>query len=104
MIRALRRVSGVLPLTRWLTLPPSAITVLIVFSFAVVLACIYNAVHGIVALAITHIFVYAETRSTTGAATLTFVVSSERITTCKPTTTLGARVWAFARVKFGMAL
>jgi hypothetical protein len=50
MIRTLRRVPGILPLTRWLT--DAATSVFVVFAFAVVFASIDHAVHVPIGLAI----------------------------------------------------
>jgi hypothetical protein len=95
MIRTLRRVSGVLPLTRGLT-DASAVVVFIAFSIR--LASVNNAVHTAVVFAVTHLLVNAEAGPTACTATLALVVSGECIATCKPAATLEAGVRTFTSV------
>jgi hypothetical protein len=55
-IRTLRRVPGVLPLTRGL----ADATSIVVFITLVRLVCIYNAIHAFITFAIAHVLVDAE--------------------------------------------
>lgn len=95
MIRTLRRVSSVLPLTRGLT---NASTVVIFVALSIRFVGVHNTIHAVVTLAIAHILIDAETRPAACTATLTLVVSRECIATCEPTATLEAGVWTFASV------
>lgn len=101
MIRTLRRVPSVLPLTRWLTHATAGI--FIVVPFAIVLAGVDNAVHVAIALAIRQVIVHAETRPTACTATLTLVMARKRVPTSKSAATFEASVWPLASVQFRMA-
>ena len=73
MIRTLRRVSGILPLTRWLTDTPSSVAIFIILGLSIMVA-VDDTVH-ILALAIAHFFIDAEARPATRTATLALIVS-----------------------------
>jgi hypothetical protein len=98
MIRTLRRVSGVLPLTRWLTNAPVAIIVFV--SLSVWVAGVYDSVHAILDFAVSEFVINSEARAAACTATLTLVVSRERVSTCKPAAALVACMGAFACVQF----
>ena len=100
MIRTLRRVSGVLPLTRWLA--DAATTVVVVIALVVV-TCVDDAVHAIFALAVAHFLVDSKTGPAAGTATLALVVAGECVASSKPAAALETRVRAFARVKLRVA-
>jgi hypothetical protein len=100
MIRTLRRVPGVLPLTRWLA--DSAASVIIIVSF-LVFSGVHNTIHVAVALAVREVVIHAEAGSSTRTATLAFVVPRESITTSESAATLEAGVWPFASVQFRVA-
>lgn len=96
MIRTLRRVSGVLPLTRGLTNAPIAIVIFVALS--VWIASVYDSVHAVVAFAVSHVVINAEARAAARTATLTLVVSRERVATCKSAAALVACMGTFACV------
>jgi hypothetical protein len=95
MIRTLRRVSGILPLTRWLTDSTASVVVFVPF---LVLSSIHDAVHVAVGLAIRKVVLHAKARPPACTTTLTLVVSCERISASESAATLEARVWPFACV------
>jgi hypothetical protein len=95
MIRTLRRVPGVLPLTRWLA--DSAASVIIIVS-VLVFSSVHNTIHVSVDLAIREVVIHAKARSPTRTATLAFVMPRESITTRESAATLEAGVWPFACV------
>ena len=101
VIRTLRRVSSVLPLTRWLTLATT--TIFIVFPVAVVVAGVDDSVHVAIAFAIRQVIVQAEARPTACTATLTLVMARKRVPTSKSAATFEASVWPLASVQFRMA-
>jgi hypothetical protein len=105
MIRTLRRVSGVLPLTRWLTDPLTAVVVFVALTLTIAIGftSVHDAIHSIVALAVSKVVVNAEARAAACTATLALVVSRERIPTCKSPATFEASMRAFARVEFRVA-
>ena len=98
MIRALRRVSGILPLTRWLTLTATSIVIVVSFS----IAGVHDAVH-VVALSVAEIFVHAEARPAACTPTLALVVSRKRIAASESTAALKASMGALASVQFRVA-
>jgi hypothetical protein len=57
MIRTLRRVSGILPLTRGLT---DTSTIIVFVALSIRLISIDNTIHTVVTLAITHLLIDAE--------------------------------------------
>jgi hypothetical protein len=100
VIRTLRRrICGILPLTRWLT-HTAATGINIVLSFPIVL--VNHTIH-IVASAIGHIIIDAETGSPTGTATLALVVSGQCVAASESAPTFRAGVWTFSGMKFCVA-
>lgn len=102
MIRTLRRVSSILPLTRRLA-NTSAPVILVFFPFSVVLAMVDYAVHGLVAFSIHVVIIYTKARPATSAATLALVVAGEGIPAGEPPATLRTGVWPLASVQFRVA-
>ena len=102
MIRTLRRVSRVLPLTRWLTNAP--VTIIVFVTFSVWVTGVYDSVHAIFAFAVSEFVINPEARAAARTATLTLVVSRERVSTCKPAPALVACMGTFACVQFRVSL
>jgi hypothetical protein len=98
MIRTLRRVARVLPLTRWHTIAPIAIIVFVALS--VWIASVYHSVHAVVAFAVPELVVDAEARAAARTAALTLVVSRERVSTCKSAAALVACMGTLACMQF----
>jgi len=100
MIRTLRRVSGILPLSRWLT--NATTVVVIVVALSILVTGVDDAVHVSITFAI-HFVVHAEARPAACTATLTLVVSRKRIPAGKSAATFEAGMWPFTSVKFRVA-
>jgi hypothetical protein len=101
MIRTLRRVSGILPLTRWLADPPTVIVIFV--AIAIGFTSVHDAVHTILTLAVSKIIVNAEARAAACTAALALVVPRERISPRKSAATFEASVWTFACMEFRVA-
>jgi hypothetical protein len=100
MIRTLRRVSGILPLSRWLT--NATTVVVIVVALSILVTGVDDAVHVSITFAI-HFVVHAEARPAACTATLTLVVSRKRIPAGKSAATFEAGMWPFTGVQFRVA-
>jgi hypothetical protein len=99
MIRTLRRVSGVLSLTRWLAF--AATSVVVVVSFAIRLPRVDDAIH--IPLRPVQLVVATKARPAACTATLALVVSCERISTRESAAALEAGVRSLAGVQLGVA-
>ena len=99
MIPTLRRVSGVLSLTRRLADTPATFLVIISLSIMVA-AVIDDTVHGVIPAISQFIGIEPKARATPGTSTLTFVVASQGVAARKPPTTLWTCVRAFSSVQF----
>jgi hypothetical protein len=102
MIRTLRRVSGILPLTRWLT-DTSATAILVVVHLAVALVLIQNTVHGVIAFTVPELIIHTKTGAAACTTALALVVSCQGIPTRKSSATFRAGVRPLTSVQFRMA-
>jgi hypothetical protein len=98
-IRTLGRVPSVLSLTRRLTDSPT--TIFIIVALSIRIAGVDDPIHAFIAF-VSEIIVHAEARAAARTATLTLVVSRERIATCEPAATFVARVRTLSSVQFRM--
>lgn len=99
-IRTLRRVSGILPLTRGFT--DTSTSFLILISLSIVFVVVDEPVHSIVTPHIAHFLIQAEAGTTASTATLALVVAGKSVSARKLAATLGAGVRALACVQLGM--
>jgi hypothetical protein len=102
MIRTLRRVSCVQPLTRGLAHTTSAV-IFVVVAIVVAVVSIHHTIDTLIALPI-YIITHLHTGTTAGTSTLPLVVASQSIASSKSTTAFGALVVSLACVQFLVSL